>query len=169
MEIIKCEACSKEFNSQDALEMHNSAKHNALSNKESATISRKTVFLVIGLLIVVLVGYSLISGKLSTGDSISGNTVYSAGDTNFDNIQKITLSFKNNYDPNMIIVKAGKPVEITLDSSVKGCYRSFNIPQFGISVYSQNPADTIKFIPDKKGQFEFKCGMGMGRGTIMVE
>ena len=169
MEIIKCEACNKEFNSQEALGMHNSAKHNILSNDNKYKISRKTLFLVIGIFIVVLVGYFFISGKLLTGDSISGNAVYSTGDTNSDNIQKITLGFTNNYYPNRLPVKAGKPVEITLDSSVRGCYRSFSIPQLGISAYSQNPSDTIQFTPDKKGRFEFICGMGMGRGTIIVE
>jgi len=169
MEIVKCEACNKEFSSQEALDMHNSAKHNASSNKESFKISKRTIFLIIGIFIIVMVGYFFISEKFLTGDSISGNAVYSTGDTNSNNIQKITLGFKNNYYPNTITVKVDKSVEITLDSSVRGCYRSFNIPQFGISVYSQNPSDTIKFIPNKKGQFEFKCGMGMGRGTIIVE
>ena len=149
--------------------MHNSAKHNISSNDNKYKISRKTVFLVIGIFIVVLVGYFFISGKLSTGNSISGSAIYSTGDTDYNSIQKINLGFKNNYYPNTITVKAGKPVELTLDGSIRGCYRSFNIPELGISAYSQNPLDTIKFTPGKKGQFEFKCEMGMGRGTIIVE
>ena len=42
--------------------------------------------------------------------------------------QKIILSYKNgNYYPQTITVKSGQPVQISLDSSVKGCYRSFTI------------------------------------------
>ncbi|MBS3137308.1 cupredoxin domain-containing protein [Candidatus Woesearchaeota archaeon] len=172
MEIIKCEACNKEFNSQEALGMHNSAKHNVSSNDESFEISRKTVFFIIGvfvILVVALGGYFFISGKLLTENSVSGNAVYSTDDANSNNIQKITLGFNGNYYPNTITVEVGKPVEITLDSSVRGCYRSFNIGGFGVSYRSSDPSDAIKFIPNKKGKFEFKCGMGMGRGTIIVE
>ena len=169
MEIIKCEACNKEFNSQEALDMHNSAKHNDLSNEGKYEISRKTVFFIIGIFAAVLIGYFFISGKSLTENSISGNAVYSTEDTNSDNSQKITLSFKNNYYPNTITVKAGKSVEITLDSSVRGCYRSFNIRSLGISKYSSSPSDIIKFTPNQKGSFEFACGMGMGQGTIIVE
>ena len=84
--------------------------------------------------------------------------------------QEITLSMKNyNYYPNTITVKANQPVEITLDNSVGGCYRSFNIPQLGVDKYSQNQGDKIAFTPTEKGTFQFKCSMGMARGTLIVE
>ena len=85
-----------------------------------------------------------------------------------NSVQEITLSFKYNYYPNTITVGAGKPVEITLDSSVRGCYRSFNIRELGVSYRSSGPSDKIKFTPNQKGSFEFACGMRMGRGTIIV-
>ena len=75
----------------------------------------------------------------------------------------------SNYNPNTIKVKAGVPVEITLDSSVRGCYRSFSIPKLGVSKRSSNPSDTIKFTPNQKGTFRYQCSMGMGTGTIIVE
>ena len=85
-----------------------------------------------------------------------------------DGIQKIIIGFKGNYEPNTLTVKAGKPVEIILDSSVRGCYRSFNIPDLGVSYYSSGPSDTIKFTPENKGKFRFACGMNMGYGSIIV-
>ena len=168
MEIIRCEACDKEFNSQEALDMHNSAKHNTLSNEEYFKISRKTIFMSIGICVVVLIGYVFISGKLLTGNAILGDAVYPTGDA-AGGIQKITIGFNGNYYPNTITVEAGKQVEITLDSSVRGCYRSFNIKELGVSYSSSGPSDTIRFTPNQKGSFEFVCGMGMGRGTITVE
>jgi len=156
---IKCEACNREFGSQEALASHNAAKHNIPLNntqKEGSKINKKTMFWIISIATVIIIAYFLISGNSLTGNATS------------DNIQKITLSFKNNYSPNTITVEAGKPVEITLDSSVRGCFRSFNIRELGVSYKSSNPSDTIKFTPNKKGSFEFACGMRMGTGTINV-
>ena len=157
---IKCEACSREFNDQEALAKHNAAKHNipfGNSKESKAGISKKTIFLIIIILAIIIIGYFFISG------SFTGNTT-SSGD-----IQKITISMKNyNYYPNTITVEAGKPVEITLDSSVGGCYRSFNIAALGVSYTSASPSDTIKFTPTQKGTFEFACSMHMGKGTIIV-
>ncbi len=83
--------------------------------------------------------------------------------------QEIILSMRNyNYYPNTLNVEAGKPVSITLDTSVSGCYRSFNIPDLGVSKTSLNPDDKITFTPTQKGTFRFRCSMGMGTGTIIV-
>lgn len=85
-------------------------------------------------------------------------------------VQKVTLGLKNyNYDPQVITVKANQPVEITLDSSVMGCLRSFTVPAFGVSQYSRDPSQTITFTPNKAGTYKFACSMGMGYGTLVVE
>ena len=127
----------------------------------SVSLCKKSIFLTLGLLAVIILGYFFISGKSLTGNATS--------DTISEDIQRITLGLNGNYYPNTITVESGKPVEITLDSSVRGCFRSFNIRELGISSYSQSPSDTIKFTPTKKGNFEFACGMRMGRGTIIVK
>ena len=160
---IKCEACDREFGSQEALASHNAAKHNIPLSNTNQGINKsnnKTFFWIAGILIVIILGYFLMNGSL-TGNATSANADSS-------DVQKITLSFKNNYSPNTITVEAGKPVEITLDSSVRGCYRSFNIRELGVSYSSSGPSDTIKFTQTKKGSFEFDCGMRMGYGTIVV-
>ncbi len=163
---IKCEACNREFGDSEALATHNSAKHNIPLNsagqEESKGSSKKTWFWIIGIAVVFILGYFFMSGSL-TGSAVSGNSGAS------EDVQKITLSFKNNYYPNEITVEAGKPVEITLDNSVRGCYRSFNIKDLGVSQRSSDPSDKIIFTPTKKGSFEFACGMRMGRGTIIVK
>lgn len=158
---IKCEACNREFAKPEDLAMHNSAKHNIPLNnakQEESKSSSKTWLWILGIMVVLFVGYFLVNGNL-TGNAVSGNS----GD-----VQRITLRFSNNYAPNTITVEAGKPVEIILDSSVRGCYRSFNIRALGVSYSSSSPSDTIKFTPTQKGSFEFACGMRMGRGTINV-
>ncbi len=90
------------------------------------------------------------------------------GDVN--DVQKVTLGLKNyNYWPNEVTVKAGAPVEITLDQSVVGCLRSFSIKDFGVNKYSKSPDEKIVFTPNKKGKFRFSCSMGMGYGTLIVK
>jgi len=126
--------------------------------EEKTKSNNKKIFIGIFVIVFLILGYFLFFGKSTTGNAIGS-----------DSIQKITLSMKGNYSPNTINVKSGVPVEITLDSSVSGCYRSFNIPELGISKYSSSPSDTITFTPNQKGTFRFQCSMGMGTGTIIVE
>ena len=156
-ERTRCEICNRDFPNQDALTMHNSAKH--LIQEKPKSSNNKIFIGIFIIAVLVISGFLLLSGKSTTGNVIN----------NEGNIQKITLSMKGNYYPNTINVKQGVPVEITLDSSVRGCYRSFNIRELGVSKYSSGPSDTIKFTPNKKGSFEFACGMRMGTGTIIVD
>jgi plastocyanin domain-containing protein len=87
-----------------------------------------------------------------------------------ENIQRVALSIQDhNYYPNTIKVKAGIPVEITLDSSIQGCFRNFNIEKLGISEYSSDPSEIIKFTRTQKGTFGFACGMRMAYGYLTVE
>lgn len=161
MDIIKCEPCNREFQSQEALAMHNSAKHNMPLGNAKQERSNKNVFWVVGILAIIVV-YFLVSGRGLTGNAVSEKS------STEDAVQNINLGFNANYYPNTITVELGKPVEITLDSSVRGCFRSFHIRDLGVSYLSSGPSDTIKFIPLKKGTFEFACGMRMATGTIIV-
>jgi len=120
------------------------------------------------LLIILIVALIVGGGVFLVKDSnLTGNAIGGSGS---GKVQEVTLGMKNyNYYPNTIKVKQGIPVEITLDKSIGGCYRSFNIKSLGVSSYSSTPSQTIKFTPEKKGEFEFACGMRMGYGTIVVE
>lgn len=120
------------------------------------------------LFLIAVVALALIGGFvfMGSGKGVTGNVV---NEPPSGEVQKITLSMKNyNYYPQTIKVEAGKPVEITLDSSVVGCLRSFTIPEFGVRKLSKTPADKIIFTPDKKGTFAFSCSMGMAYGQIEV-
>lgn len=152
MKKIKCEICDKSFSNENALEMHNKSKH----YKNKGKYGNKIIY--VGIAIVIILAIGLFFALRNNGSSASDSNA----------VQKITLSFENNYLPNTIEVKQGIPVEITLDSSVGGCYRAFTIPALGVSKISRSPSDTIKFTPTKAGIFRFQCGMNMGYGTIIV-
>ena len=126
---------------------------------------KNTMFIAVIVGIIVLAGAILF---LNSGDSVVNGSVVNNG--NMGNAQQVALSMKNgNYFPNTITVKANQPVEVTLDSSVVGCYRAFTIRDLGVADLSNNPSDTITFTPTKTGSFRFACSMGMGFGTIIVE
>lgn len=118
---------------------------------------------VVGIVLVLAGAIVFINGGSS---SVTGNAIANSG----GEAQKITLSERDlNYYPQTITVKAGQPVELSLDSSVKGCLRSFTIRDLGVQKYAKTTSDIISFTPTKKGTFTFACSMGMGYGTIIVE
>jgi len=127
---------------------------------------KNTTILMFVLLLIIAGGIFLFTNDKTkpSNEEITGNVV-GGGE-----VQKITLGIKNyNYYPNTIKVKAGIPVRINLDESVKGCLRSFTIKDFGIAKNLRTPEDYVEFIPNKKGTFTFACSMGMGTGKIIVE
>jgi len=122
---------------------------------------KKNAIYLLVVLAIVLVG----AFALWPRNSNNGNVNLSGEDA-----QKITLSEKNyNYYPQTITVKAGKPVELTLDSSVQGCLRSFTIKDLDVSQYAPTPNEVIRFTPNKTGTFNFACSMGMAYGKIVVQ
>ena len=88
-----------------------------------------------------------------------------------DGVQEVTLSWgKFNYDPEVIRVKAGKPVKIIGDvSRLQGCFQSLVIPELKLEKYFTKGDNVLLFTPEEKGTFGFTCAMGMGKGTLIVE
>ncbi|HLD18623.1 MAG TPA: cupredoxin domain-containing protein [Candidatus Nanoarchaeia archaeon] len=124
------------------------------------------ILLSIGIILMLAIPlYLVMASNNNEGNAAKINNGGGSGD-----VQKVVIGFKNfNYYPNTITVKAGKPVSISLDPSVTGCYRGFTIRDFGISKYLQTPQDTIMFTPTVPGTYRFSCSMGMGTGTLIVE
>ena len=124
-------------------------------------IKKNTLYIVVVLLIVIVGGYFVMSR--------SGEQVIPTGD-NGGEAQKVVIGMKDfNYYPQEIRVKVNQPVEISLDSSVSGCFRDFTVREFGVRKYLATPQDTVVFTPTKTGRYTFACSMGMGTGTLIVE
>ncbi|MEK6910566.1 MAG: cupredoxin domain-containing protein [Nanoarchaeota archaeon] len=126
-------------------------------------IIKKSVLYTGLVLVLIVIGAFLFfrsSDSNTNGNDINGKTV---------DVQNVVIGIKNaNYYPNTINVKAEVPVRISLDSSVTGCYRGFNIKQLGVSKLLKTPNDYVEFTPTK-GTYRFTCSMGMGTGTLIVE
>ena len=86
-------------------------------------------------------------------------------------MQVATLSWGTlNYKPSTIKLKEGVKTRIIADTErLTGCYSSIVIPEFGVEKTFTETNNTVEFMPDKKGTFNFGCSMGMGKGTIIVE
>ena len=124
-----------------------------------------TILVITGIFIVAVAGFIFVNSENVNLNNSGSSEVISNGDS-----QKITLGIKDyNYYPNTIEVESGKLVEITLDKSVGGCYRSFVMPDLGINELSNNINEKIIFTPTKTGSYTFRCGMGMGYGKLIVK
>lgn len=78
------------------------------------------------------------------------------------------------FTPNVITVKQGDTVTIVLNNT-KGMH-DFRIDEFSVATkkISEGESDTVQFVADKKGSFEYYCSVGnhraMGmKGTLVVE
>lgn len=88
-----------------------------------------------------------------------------------DGVQRATIAVTNyGYSPNKLIVKAGTPVELTLETNeTYSCASSFILKAFDIRL-QLGPTDskTVSFLPTKKGSYTFSCSMGMYSGVLEV-
>lgn len=78
------------------------------------------------------------------------------------------------FAPNTITVKQGETVTIVF-KNMKGMH-DFKIDEFNVATkqIAQGESDTVQFVADKKGSFEYYCSVGnhreMGmKGTLTVE
>lgn len=88
-----------------------------------------------------------------------------------DKIQLVLIQVKSNgYSPNRVQVKAGVPVQLTLETkNTYTCASSFIFKAFNISMQlGPNDSQTVTFTPTKKGKYSFTCLMGMYTGVLEV-
>lgn len=97
------------------------------------------------------------------GDAVSA--------TQTEDAQQLTINVNNNgYSPRVVVVEAGKPVELTLvTNETYSCAVAFTFKEFGISTFLKpTGSETFTFTPTKKGSYTFTCSMGMYTGTMQV-
>jgi len=87
------------------------------------------------------------------------------------NVQEAFITVKGGYTPDVVIVKAGKPVRLTfIRQESAACSERVVFKDFGKSeMLPQGEKVKIEFTPEKPGEYEFACMMGMFRGKLVVE
>jgi plastocyanin domain-containing protein len=85
-------------------------------------------------------------------------------------VQEVKIVVKGGYSPDVIVVKKGIPVRLnfyrdeTADCSDTIVFGDFKIRK-ALPAFKTTP---IEFTPEKEGEYEFTCGMGMMRGKLVV-
>ncbi len=87
-------------------------------------------------------------------------------------VQRVLIEATNDgYVPNRFKVKAGIPVELTLQTNNNyTCASYFYFKEFGVRL-QLGPTDrkSATFTPTKKGKYQFSCAMGMYTGIMEVQ
>jgi plastocyanin domain-containing protein len=87
-------------------------------------------------------------------------------------IQRISIeATARGFVPDTVTLTAGVPAELAFTRNTpSGCAAQVHIPDFGVgkTALPQGEAVTISIKPTAAGVHEFRCGMNMLRGVIVV-
>jgi plastocyanin domain-containing protein len=89
---------------------------------------------------------------------------------NDSGVQEIEITVKGGYSPDVIVVEIGKPVRLKFyRDETSSCSEQVILSDLGIArdlaPFKTTP---VQFIPDRKGEFPFTCGMNMLHGKLIV-
>ena len=85
--------------------------------------------------------------------------------------QEAMVLVKGGYTPNVIVVEHGRPVRLNFRrEETAACSEMVVLGDFGKSAHLPvGEVVPMEFFPDKPGDYEFTCQMGMLRGKLVVE
>jgi len=85
--------------------------------------------------------------------------------------QDIRVLVKNGYDPDTILVEAGRPVRLhfyrdeTAECSERVVFDSLGIDE----ILPPFETTTIEFMPTQPGDYPFRCGMSILKGRVVAQ
>ena len=84
--------------------------------------------------------------------------------------QEATIVVKGAYNPDVIIVQHGKPVRLNfLRQETAACSEEVVFADFHRRTQlPEGELIAVDFVPERAGEYEFTCGMGMLRGKLVV-
>ena len=88
-----------------------------------------------------------------------------------DGVQRVEVTVRGGYSPDLIRVRQGVPVEMIFDRQESGDCTS-RVVFADLRLSAALPAyerTTVRFRPGEAGTFGFACGMNMIHGTLVVE
>jgi plastocyanin domain-containing protein len=85
--------------------------------------------------------------------------------------QEAMVLVKGGYTPDVIVVQHGKPVRLTFRrEETAACSEMVIFGDFGKSArLPTGQSVPVEFLPERPGEYEFTCQMGMIRGKLIVE
>jgi plastocyanin domain-containing protein len=85
--------------------------------------------------------------------------------------QEAMILVKGGYTPDVIVVQHGKPVRLSFRREESAaCSEMVVFGDFGKSArLPEGEIVPVEFLPEKPGEYDFACQMGMFRGKLIVE
>jgi plastocyanin domain-containing protein len=85
--------------------------------------------------------------------------------------QEAMILVKGGYTPDVILVQHGKPVRLNFRREESAaCSEMVVFGDFDKSAHlPEGQTVPVEFLPEKPGEYEFACQMGMLRGKLVVE
>lgn len=85
--------------------------------------------------------------------------------------QKVKITVRGGYTPDVVVLKKGVPAELDFyREEASSCTEQVVFPEFRISrMLPAFETTTVRFTPEREGEFAFTCGMNMVRGKLVVE
>lgn len=85
--------------------------------------------------------------------------------------QEAMVLVKGGYTPDVIVVQRGKPVRLNFRrEETAACSEMVILGDFGKSAHlPEGQVVPVEFLPEKAGEYEFACQMGMLKGKLVVE
>lgn len=85
--------------------------------------------------------------------------------------QEAMITVKGGYDPDTIRVERGRPVRLLFRRvETAACSEMVVFPDFGKSArLPTGETVAVDLLPERAGEFDFTCQMGMLRGKMVVE
>jgi len=86
-------------------------------------------------------------------------------------VQQVPITVKGGYDPDVIVVKRGKPVRLLFNRQESSlCSEMVVFDKIGQSAkLPEGETVGIEFTPEETGEIPFQCQMGMLRGKVIVQ
>jgi len=86
-------------------------------------------------------------------------------------VPEAAIRVKGGYDPDVIVVKKGKPVRLHFTRQESAmCSEMVVFDKIGQSAkLPEGETVTLEFTPQESGEIPFQCQMGMLRGKVIVE
>ncbi|HZK67045.1 MAG TPA: cupredoxin domain-containing protein [Chloroflexota bacterium] len=85
--------------------------------------------------------------------------------------QEAMVLVKGGYTPDVIVVQRGRPVRLNFRrEETAACSEMVILGDFGKSAHlPEGQVVPVEFLPEKAGEYEFACQMGMLKGKLVVE
>jgi plastocyanin domain-containing protein len=86
-------------------------------------------------------------------------------------LQEATIVVKGGYTPDVLVVRAGQPLRLNFNrQETASCSEMVLFPDFDKSAeLPTGETVPIEFTPERPGEYDFQCQMGMFHGKLIVE